>query len=293
MTKSIHTLVSDIYNLVGGPDGITTLPSNLGANVANAVASSLGPRQSRGLRLSGLGPYCQRQLWFKINHPELEEALPPYAKIKYCYGHIIEHLIIALAKAAGHTVVGEQDELILDGITGHRDCVIDGCIVDVKSAATRSFLKFSQKTIAEDDSFGYLDQLDGYAVASLDDPLVTTKDHAYILAVDKQLGHLALYDHRIRTQSIKERIIKYKQVVELPSPPPCECGVIDDGEGGNIKLDVKSSYNTFKHQCFPRLRTFLYSGGPQYFTRVVKIPKYKGIPLTEIDKHGKLVYNYG
>src|SRR4051812_30814035 len=110
--KSIHQLIPDIYNLLGGDNVYTALPSDLGVNVSRAVEDSLGPRQNRGLRLSQLGPYCPRQLWYKINHPELEEKLPPYARIKYCYGHIIEHLIIALAKAAGHTVTGEQDELI-------------------------------------------------------------------------------------------------------------------------------------------------------------------------------------
>jgi hypothetical protein len=90
-----------------------------------------------------------------VHHPELGEELPPQARIKYAYGHIIEHLIIELARAAGHEVVGEQDEITVDGILGHRDCVIDGCIVDVKSAASRSFLKFRDKTIAQDDPFGY------------------------------------------------------------------------------------------------------------------------------------------
>src|SRR6266849_6159935 len=40
-----------------------------------------------------------------------------------------------MAKAAGHEVLGEQDELTLDGVVGHRDCVIDGCIVDVKTTS--------------------------------------------------------------------------------------------------------------------------------------------------------------
>ena len=48
----------------------------------------------------------------------------------YAFGHMIEGLAIGLAKASGHEVLGEQDEIYVDGIRGpHRDCVIDGCVV--------------------------------------------------------------------------------------------------------------------------------------------------------------------
>ena len=288
--KSIHTLIPDIYDLIGGPDGITNLPPDLGLDVADALQKSLGPQVRRGLRLSAMGPRCPRALWYSVHKPELAERLPPEAKIKFCYGHIIEHLIIGLAKAAGHQVEGEQDEICLDGILGHRDCIIDGCIVDVKSASTPSFRKFRDKTIAEDDSFGYLDQLDGYVVGSVDDPRVTVKDRGYLLAVDKQLGHLALYEHEVRPQRIKLRIQQYKKIIECTEPPDCKCGTESDGESGNIKLDTAASYSSYKHICFPGLRTFLYSGGPRYLSKVVKYPKYKGVPLTEIDKHGNVVY---
>jgi hypothetical protein len=284
--KTINTLIPDIYKLVGGTDGITNdAASHLGTNVANAIQQSLGKRESRGLRLSGLGPKCPRQLWYSIHHPELSEPLPPYAKIKYAYGHIIEHLIIELARAAGHEVVGEQDEITVDGILGHRDCVIDGCIVDVKSAASRSFLKFRDKTIAQDDPFGYLDQLDGYTVGSMDDPVVRVKDRAYLLAVDKQLGHLALYEHKVREDAIRKRIQTYKDIVGLQRPPSCNCKSVPDGKSGNLRLDTTASYNSFKYCCNPNLRTFIYASGPVYLTKVVRVPD-----VMELTKEGKVVY---
>lgn len=294
--KSIYTLIPDIYSLVGGPHGITNLPSDLGDKIQTAVATSLGPRETRGLRLSGMGDKCPCALWYSVHHPELEEQLPPYARIKYAYGHIIEHLVIALAKAAGHTVEGEQDEILLDGIRGHRDCIVDGCIVDVKSAASRSFPKFKApasdpSSLAYDDSFGYLDQLDGYVVGSLDDPRVTTKDRGYILAVDKQLGHLALYEHIIRPLRIRNRIQYYKEIAALDQPPPCECGTEQNDNSGNLILDKVASYSSYKHSCFPALRTFLYSDGPRFFTKVVKRPVNKNGPIPEVDKTGKIVYH--
>lgn len=291
--KSIYQLIPDIYSLVGGTNGITNLPPDLGSNVQGAVAASLGPRAKPRLRLSGMGDKCPCALWYSIHRPELEEHLPPYARIKYTYGHIIEHLVIALAKAAGHTVEGEQDEISLDGVLGHRDCIIDGCIVDVKSAASRSFLKFKDKTIAGDDPFGYLDQLDGYVLGSIDDERVVVKDRGYILAVDKQLGHLALYEHYVRNNRIRARIAEYKAIVAMDKPPRCTCGTVVDEKSGNIKLDTRAAYNTYKHCCNPNLRICLYSSGPVFFTSVKKWPKHHGNPLPEVDKHGNYVYNHG
>lgn len=263
------------------------LAGSLSTDIAVRLQTQLGEKTYKPtLRLSQMGPRCPRALWASIHRPELAEAIPPWAEIKYSFGHVVEALAIALAKAAGHEVTGEQDAVVLDGIQGHRDCVIDGCIVDVKSCSTRSFQKFKDKSIGQDDGFGYLDQLDGYVVASAEDPLVTVKDRGYLLGIDKTLGHMVIYEHNIRSASIRNRIETAKRIVSLDQPPPCECGTRFEGKSGNISLDVKASYSAYKHFCFPHLRTFLYSDGPKYLTRVVRIPD-----VTEVDKYGKIVYH--
>lgn len=293
MTKTIHTLIPDIYKLLGREDGWFTpeLAGEFGVELGATLRAHLSDERKRGtLRLSGMGPKCPRALWHSTHHPELDEVLPPYVKFKYAYGHIIESLVVTLAKAAGHRVEGEQDELFVDGIRGHRDCVIDGCLVDVKSASSISFGKFKDKTIAQVDTFGYLDQLDGYLVGSSNDPLVTVKDRAYLLAVDKTLGHMCLYEHQARPQEfIRKRIQEAKTTVDLKVPPQCTCGTRPYGLAGNIELDVKASYSPQKHTCFPHLRTFLYASGPVYLTKVVKRPQPH---IVEIDKNSKMVYNY-
>lgn len=233
-----------------------------------------------------MGARCPRALWHSIHTPELGEPLPPWATFKYSYGHVIEALAITLAKAAGHTVTGEQDAITVDGIVGHRDCVIDGCIVDVKSCSSFSFQKFKDKSIGQSDSFGYLDQLDGYLVGSTDDDLVTVKDRGYNWAIDKTLGKMCLYEHYKREESIKERIRYYKSIVALVEPPKCTCETVPDGKSGNIRLGIRPSYSAFKHCCWPQLRTFLYASGPVYLTKVVRKPD-----VTEIDRHGKTVYH--
>jgi hypothetical protein len=197
-----------------------------------------------------------------------------------------------MAKAAGHEVTGEQDELELDGVLGHRDCVIDGCVVDVKSSSSQSFRDFQTLDYSRFDKFGYLDQLDAYVVASHGDPLVRTKDRGYILAVDKQLGKMHLYEHIVRPEHIRSRVKEYHRIVALSEAPRCECGTIDVGKSGNVKLDTRASYSAFKYCCFPNLRCFIYSNSIEYFTVVKKMPQRSdGSFLKEIDRHGNYVYN--
>lgn len=289
MSPHINTLIIDVQQLLKRKDGWFTpdLAKEFTREVENRLTSRFNKEEKAPtLRLSQMGSRCPCALWHSIHTPTEAEPLPPWAEFKYTYGDLIEALAISLAKAAGHDVRGEQDHVVVDGISGHRDCVIDGCIVDVKSTSSFGFKKFRDRSIAQDDSFGYLDQLDGYLVGSLQDPIVQVKDKAYLWAIDKQLGHMVLYEHSIREASIKSRIAEYKDIVGKPTPPACNCGTIPEGKSGNIRLDTKASYNVFKYCCFPHLRTFLYASGPVYLTKVERKPD-----VIEVDKNGKVVYN--
>lgn len=279
--KSIYTLVPDIEQLVTRKDGrslSTESIETLSRGVARGISEQFGPRDitRRGLRLSALGDRCPKALWHSVHTPELAEPLPPWAEIKFAYGRILEEMALTLAKAAGHDVQGEQDELVVDGVVGHRDAVVDGCVVDVKSCSSIAFSKFKEGTLAQDDAFGYLYQLDGYVLGSADDPLVTVKDKGYILAIDKTLGHMYLYEHKLRIESITSRIRDYKRIVNLETSPQCRCGTREYGGSGNIELDTRASYSPYKHLCFPELRTFLYKNKsgtrPVYLTKVVRAP---------------------
>jgi len=286
-SSNIHTLVPDIYQLIKEKKNgwFSEQISNGFSEVLRRKFredGTVGGR--RGLRLSQMGPKCPRALWYSIHHPELAEPLPPWAEIKYAYGHVIEALTLSLCKAAGHDVQGEQSHVELDGIVGHRDAVVDGCVLDVKSSATRSFQKFVDGSISTTDHFGYLDQLDGYVAASLLDPLVTVKDRGYLLVIDKQLGHMVLYEHKIRRNHILERISSCKRIVACNEPPRCECGSVNHGTSGNLRLDLKASYSPYKFCCNPELRTFVYADGPVFLTRVVRKPD-----VMEIDRYGNRV----
>lgn len=287
----IQTLVPDIYRTIKNKnDGWFTaaLGDALGTRISSVVRTQLGDeRPQPRLRISKLGPQCPRALWYSLYRPELAVPLEPWAEIKFSFGHILEALAITLAKASGHEVTGEQDAVSADGILGHRDCVIDGCIVDVKSSSSLSMAKFRSVNFEADDNFGYLDQLDGYLYGSADDPLVTVKDRAYILAIDKQLGSMVLYEHKFRPAHIKARIASHKRVAEAKEPPACQCGTRPYGLSGNIELDVRASYSDFKWACHPHLRCFKYADKPVYFTKVVKRPQDH---IRELNKYGQQIF---
>lgn len=290
--KSIHTLIKDINHVVEGKDRWfdESLAEGFSGELGLRLLESFAPRDKvPGLRLSAMGEGCPRSLWASVHSPSSQEPLQASVRVKFAYGHMIEALALAMAKAAGHSVLGEQDELQLLGVKGHRDCVLDGCIVDVKSANSLSFQKIQNKAVMEDYFLRkYLDQLDSYAVASADDGLVHVKDKAYLFAIDKTLGHMTLYEHRVRPDHIKQRVADYKAIVASEHPPACTCKTMPFGASGNICLDTPASYNPFKYYCFPHLRKFLYKGKPVYLTRVTRMPKDH---ILEVDQHGNIVYN--
>jgi len=277
--KSIYTLIPDVQELLTKKgwwsDEIDSYFTGTTSNRIREAFTENGRKS--GLRLSRMGDQCPRQLWYSVHHPEYAEILPASATLKYTYGHIIEVLALTLAKAAGHQVEGEQDEITLDGVPGHRDCVIDGNIVDIKSSSTRGMAKFKDsQSFEKDDAFGYLDQIDGYVVGSNADVVVLNKKSGFIWAIDKTLGNMVLYEHVARNEHIKNRISDYKRIANLSEPPSCQCGTTRHGTTGHLKLDTRASYSAYKHCCFPKLTTYTDKGKPIYLIG---------------ERHGEFIHN--
>jgi hypothetical protein len=271
----LRTIVEDIYNLFTGkpkfhPDRIKGFAEAL----ANKIQERMEEEQGKpALRMSQLGTKCDRQLWYKINVPGLAEALPPEARIKFLFGDILEEFLLFLAEEAGHEVVGRQDTLSIEGVKGHRDAIIDGTLVDAKSASSYSYTKFDNHLTWEDDSFGYIDQLGGYLEAGKDDPLQSNKDEAAFLVIDKTLGKITLDIHPKRDVDYKEKVREKKAIVNQNVAPPRAFFDKPEGKSGNRKLGIECSYCSFKQTCWPALRTFYYSKGPVYLTHVEREPK--------------------
>ena len=277
--KTINTLVQDIEAVIKGKGGWTEAVNEyFMQTMGEAATRRLTPStetRTKTLRMSNIGTPCRRKLWYYLNLPEHEQDLPANTHLKFFYGDLIENLLLALAKAAGHSVEGEQGEVIVDGIVGHRDAVIDGVTVDVKSVSTMGFTKFKKNELRVDDPFGYLKQLTGYVYGASKDPLVTDKTGGAFLVMDKQHGHIHLdyYDLEHELELFPSAVVATKLMATMITTPHREWEAVPDGKSGNMKLSAACSYCDYRKECWKGLRTFIYSSGPVYLTKVANLPK--------------------
>lgn len=271
----IETLVSDIYELVDkGGEISDELVSSFATDLAEIVRSRMKERESGTyLRPSNLGEDCDRKLWYSIRHPDIAEPLSPETKLKFLIGDIHEAVLLFLAEAAGHSVEGKQTSLEIDGVIGSRDAVINGVTVDVKSASSRSFDKFVDGLKPDTDAFGYIKQLNFYLKAADNDPTVTDHDRAAFLASDKTLGKITLDIHKRGDIDFGKLIEDKRAMLASDKLPRRGYGSVPFGKSGNQALGTKCKYCAFKHSCWPGLRTFVYSYGPEFLTEVVNEPR--------------------
>jgi hypothetical protein len=286
--KNLDTLVTDIYKKIG------VLSKGKQIKITNKELDEFGDAMkdalkhwatplkrdnslSKGLRMSNIGK-PDRQLWYDLNSPQTKETeLEPSVYIKFLYGHLLEVLMLFFVRLAGHTITAEQKEVKVSGITGHMDCVIDGEVVDIKTASGYSFKKFKDGSLAEDDSFGYLAQLAGYEEAEK-----TSKGG--FLVLNKETGQITLFrPEELDKPNIKHRIKTIKQIVKAKKPPTFCFDPIPEGKSGNLKISRKCFYCPHKFNCHKDsndgngLRAFQYSKGVTYLTHVEKEPKVQEI----------------
>jgi hypothetical protein len=273
--KNLKDLPNDVYNLFD-PESDHEVNEELLDEFAENLKEILrlrlrasSRREGDSIRFSALGK-PNRKVWMDAHpDPERTESLLPKTYLKFLYGDVIEQLYLYLAKEAGHEVTNEQMEVEIDGVKGHIDAIIDGTVVDLKSASSFGYKKFEQGTVEQDDPFGYVAQLAGYA------NVLTPGKEAAWWAVDKSSGDNCispLSPMVIKYHKPEDRIAELKEVVDSDEmPPPCY-DPVPDGKSGNMKLATGCSYCEHKFRCFPDARLFLYSNGPRYLTTVVKEP---------------------
>ena len=167
MKKNLTTLVEDIYQTVtditGGNKKVPDeLLNELGQKIARTIKTWSTPQHHNKfmLRMSNIGRPARQLYYSQKDTQEIKHHAS--TQIKFLYGHIMEDLLIFLTKLSGHSVTDEQKEVLVDGVLGHMDCKIDGEVIDIKTASGFGFKKFKNKTLAEDDPFGYVSQLAVY-----------------------------------------------------------------------------------------------------------------------------------
>jgi hypothetical protein len=283
--KKVDTLIRDIYRLLEHnniPEGVNLEEqcAQFGEEMAGVLMAALQPETRSGnLRLSAIGK-PERQLYHKYRGVSGEE-LRGATYIKFLYGHLVEAMVLALTRCAGHTVTGQQKEVEVGGVKGHIDGYIDGVLMDVKSCSSFGFKKFHQNTLHQDDPFGYIGQLHSYAYAE-------GQETYGWLAMDKANGTLAWLQYDTTNKDANyaqaidwdplEKVTSLKQIVAGNTIPSVCYEPVPDGKSGNFKLATGCSYCEYKHTCWPDLKTYIYASGPRYLTTVVREPKVMTIP---------------
>jgi hypothetical protein len=294
MSPHISTLIPDIYVYVSGLKDDT-----LGERGRDAVVKEFleacqvtiykfleerkTPQEFR-IRPSSLGT-PDRKLWFMARQKP-GYANPSSRPITFLYGSLTEALILLLCKLAGHEVTDFQKEVTLGGIKGSLDAVIDGELVDVKSASPYSYAKFKSGEFLmphpEVDPFGYKDQISFYARG-------TEAEKGSFLVTDKSSGELTLCivdeDTGLKPKGdVEARIKRATDVINMDAPPPQLCyEPVPFGKGGNMEINRLCAMCPFKVKggCFPSLRAFKYSNGIKYLSHVVKEPEVPEVFLDD------------
>ena len=201
MAKELDTLIDDMNKVL--VEGVDEIPKEVLETFNKACGGLLfrflkkARVKKPSLRMSNIGK-PDRQLWFELHSDGAEEsAKEPNMYLKFLIGDIAELVLLALAQLAGHKVESLQEEVQIEGVTGHMDAVIDDTVVDVKSASGYSFeTKFQKGGLKDHDYFGYIDQVSGYNNA------LKKANGAAFLAYNKESAETCLL--KIPQESIRD-----------------------------------------------------------------------------------------
>jgi hypothetical protein len=303
MAKHIDDLVKDIDTMLDSLNQGQDIPvseeavKQLGIDMAEVIKDAFtsrgnGPRPKDRIAPTELGETCQRKLWYSRQPSQLKEKMVPHTYIKFLYGHLLECLVLFLARQAGHTVEREQEviETQKQGVTirGRIDAVIDGVCVDVKSASKFGFKKFQEGVTEDQDTFGYLSQIAAYQTATLN-------PKSAFLAINKESGKLCLspVDKTLgeATQHVEQKVKFLAPALTADTEPEFqqEHAAVPHGKK-NYRLSVKCSYCHFKHTCWKDsndgqgLKGYIYSNGPVWLTQVNEEPRVPMITDKEKEK---------
>ena len=287
--KNLSTLVEDIYQTVtditGGDKEVPDeLLNELGQKIARTIKTWSTPQHHNKfkLRMSNIGRPARQLYYSQKDTQEIKHHAS--TQIKFLYGHIMEDLLIFLTKLSGHSVTDEQKEVLVDDVLGHMDCKIDGEVIDIKTASGFGFKKFKNKTLAEDDPFGYVSQLAGYERAE------GTANGGF-LALNKESGELTLYQPEdLDKPNVNTLISNIESALKGEAPPDKCYKPIKSGSKGNMKLPMGCVYCSHKFVCNADtndgkgLRVFKYAKGLEYMTKVVSLPKVEELLYAETGK---------
>ena len=282
----MNKLIEDIYETLaplseGKP--IEVLEEDIesfGEAIKNVMRDWTAPSRrdsTFSVRMSNVGKPV-RKLWFDSRYTADEFKANPSAQIKFLYGHLLEEVVKFLVTISGHDVTGEQKEVMVDGVSGHIDCIIDDEVVDIKTASGFAFNKFKHGSLRDDDPFGYIGQLAGYEEAE-------GTSNGGLLVINKENGELCFYQpDELDKPNIRTKIKNINKALKLKNPPLEYCyPTVPDGVKGNERLHKNCGWCPHKFKCYENandgkgLRIFKYAKGYSFMTKIVSEPKVQEV----------------
>jgi len=247
-SKSINTVVPDVYEVMKSKDysgDLSTIAMQAGREVEEAIKNAFEPYENKNeLRMSSIGR-CERAQWYAVKGYTPEE-LEGSVYLTFLQGHVLEAVLVALIKLAGHDVQDQQKKHTVEGINGSQDCTIDGELVDIKTASAWSFdNKFSEDGI-KDDAFGYIKQLSGYGKTE-------DRKDGYFLAFNKNKSTLKLCKQELE-EDIDTYIVDLKDKMESDTPPMRLANATTFSKAeAKEKLCMTCAFCGFKEDCYGSL----------------------------------------
>lgn len=208
------------------------------------------------VRMSNVGrPLCQLQMQ-KANAPQ--SRMPYNHIVRMLIGDSAEVVLRIIMRMAGVNVTSDGDKVALEvageTIKGDSDIDVDNKVYDIKSSSPWGFqnkwLKGYAK-LAENDSFGYVGQLSGYADAQ-------EKDLGGWIVVDKSSGEVAVVGSEateddvraIRTDRKNKVIALQNDVPFMRQFEPIEETYYGKSTGAK-KLPMECTFCNFMKACWP------------------------------------------
>lgn len=246
------------------------IPSELLEEFGEACKGSLlkqfsSPRNTApfGLRMSNVG-HNLRQLHLQKIYGRAE--LSPDTRLRMLWGDLSEALWVLIIKASGIKVVDQHRQVTLNvngvPIPGTLDLIVlnedtgEEEVIDIKS--TSYIRKFTDiMSVAEDDSFGYIPQLFGYAEAA------DKRRAGGLWVFDKVGGQFRIvdiaknvYDNlKLQAHSIIEKAVAhFSENKEIPPCPGFEDETFYGKATGNKVLSDKCRFCDYKDKCHPDIK---------------------------------------
>lgn len=217
------------------------------------------PNRPFTMRMSNIGrPLCQLQMdKAKADKVDSDWNFP----LRMMYGGVIEGLAVQIMRHAGINIEEEQTKVILPvagiEINGTLDVIIDGKVWDIKSASQHAFKeKFaSYETLKQDDVFGYVVQLYGYAKAR------GCAAGGWIV-IDKSSGDIKIIEVPSNWEAEQQLALKkiecnVKALLEDTTFSRCFTDANETFNRkftGNRVLSITCSYCPFRYSCWKDLQ---------------------------------------